>query len=286
MQVGSDTIKASVITGLGTRLQAFQNTDLQKLTNETDIDLTLPGKKPCIYYVVTSDVDSSNDFLASLFFTFLFIKLVRYADSRPDGKCETEVFAFLDEFANIGQIPDFNRKISTVRSRGIALIPIVQNLGQLQNRYPNGLADEIIGNTDTRISMGITDILTAEYFCDLIGVATVETTSIKKDNSLEGDLEQYGQKNISTIERNLLNKDEILRMSAFKLIVNLRGNKPLLLDKVIYTEHELSKKLKDSLISEYNPRWTKNNPEKVHIKERSKDKEKPKSKQKLGWDNF
>lgn len=98
---GSDTIKASVITGLGTRLQAFQNEDLQKLTNDSDIDLTLPGKKTCIYYVITSDVDSSNDFLASLFFTFLFIKLVRYADMQPTGKCENEVYCFLDEFANI-----------------------------------------------------------------------------------------------------------------------------------------------------------------------------------------
>lgn len=114
---GSDTIKASVITGLGTRLQMFQNEDLQKLTSTTDIDLTLPGKQPCIYYVITSDMNSSFDFIASLFYTFLFIKLVRYADSKPDGKCENEVFCFLDEFANIGQIPDFNKKISTVRSR-------------------------------------------------------------------------------------------------------------------------------------------------------------------------
>lgn len=135
---------------------------------------------------------------------------------------------------------------------------------------------------------GITDILTASYFCDLIGVATVETTSIRKDNSIEGDIEQYGQKSISTIERNLLNKDEILRMPASKLIVNLRGNKPLLLDKVIYTEHPLSKKLKDSLISDYKPEWTKNHPEKISIKEKTKEKEKekPKAKEKLGWDNF
>lgn len=125
---GSDTIKASVITGLGTRLQMFQNEDLQKLTSETDIDLTLPGKVSCIYYIITSDMDSSYDFIASLFYTFLFIKLVRYADSTPTGKCENEVFFFLDEFANLGQIPDFNKKISTVRSRGIALIPILQNL--------------------------------------------------------------------------------------------------------------------------------------------------------------
>lgn len=134
--------------------------------------------------------------------------------------------------------------------------------------------------------MGITDILTASYFCDLIGVATVETTSIRKDNSIEGDIEQYGQKSISTIERNLLNKDEILRMPAFKLIVNLRGNKPLLLEKVIYTEHPLAKKLKDSLISDYKPNWTKNHPEKVNVREKKKDKESPKSKEKLGWDNF
>lgn len=125
---GSDTIKASVITGLGTRLQMFQNEDLQKLTSETDIDLTLPGKIPCIYYIITSDMDSSYDFIASLFYTFLFIKLVRYADSTPTGKCENEVFFLLDEFSNLGQIPDFNKKISTVRSRGLALIPILQNL--------------------------------------------------------------------------------------------------------------------------------------------------------------
>lgn len=125
---GSDTIKASVLTGLGTRLQAFQNKELQELTNATDIDLILPGKKPCIYYVISSDVDSSRDFLISLFFTFLFIKLIRYADSRIDGRCENDVYFFLDEFCNIGEIPDFNRKISTVRSRGIALIPIVQNI--------------------------------------------------------------------------------------------------------------------------------------------------------------
>ncbi|MCI8344568.1 MAG: type IV secretory system conjugative DNA transfer family protein [Clostridia bacterium] len=98
---GSDTIKASVITGLGTRLQTFQNEDLQKLTSDTDIDLTLPGREPCIYYIITSDMNSAYDFIASLFYTFLFIKLIRYADSTPNGKCENEVFFFLDEFANL-----------------------------------------------------------------------------------------------------------------------------------------------------------------------------------------
>ena len=130
----------------------------------------------------------------------------------------------------------------------------------------------------------MTDVLSAKYFCDLIGVSTVEITSIKKSNSIEGDIEEYGQKSISTQKRNLLNIDEILRIPSTKLIVNLRGNKPLLLDKVIYTEHPLSKKLTDNPVSDYKPNWTKNTPDKVPVKEKTK--EKPQKKQKLGWDNF
>jgi len=282
---GSDTIKASVITGLGTRLQMFQNEDLQKLTSTSDIDLTLPGKQPCIYYVITSDMNSSFDFLASLFYTFLFIKLVRYADSRADGKCENEVFCFLDEFANIGQIPDFNKKISTVRSRRYSFntyttkctdnLEIVILMTYLKKLY---------GNCDTRIDMGITDVLTAEYFCKLLGVSTVETVSVKKSNSIEGDIEEYGQKSISVLQRNLLNIDEILRLPSIKMILHVKGNKPLLLDKIIYKEHPLYKKLKDSPISEYNPKWVKNIPEKVKIKEKTV--EKKTKKEKLGWHNF
>ena len=254
---GSDTIKASVLTGLGTRLQAFQNKDLQELTNETDIDLTLPGKKPCIYYVISSDTDSSRDFLVSLFFTFLFIKLVKYADSKPNGKCDVDVFFLLDEFANIGEIPDFNKKISTVRSRGINLIPIVQSAGQFENRYPKDAWQEITGNCDIKLCMSAGDTKTAEYFCDLIGVATAETKAIRKDEGFDGNLD-YGQKNISTVSRNLLNWDEILRLPKLQLIAVINNNKPLILDKMFYIEHTLAKDLVETPINEYKPDW--NNP--------------------------
>ena len=159
----------------------------------------------------------------------------------------------------------------------------MQNLGQFENRYPNGLSDEIIGNTDTRISMGITDVKTANYFCDLIGVSTVETTSIRKSNSLEGEIEEYGEKNVSTQKRNLLNVDEILRIPTTQLIVNLRGNKPLLLDKVIYTEHKLYSKLKDSSITAYAPKWTINTP-KENLQ--AIPKKETTSNEKIGWNNF
>mgnify|MGYP000086164587 FL=1 len=140
---------------------------------------------------------------------------------------------------------------------GLALIPILQNIGQLNNRYPNGLADEILGNTDLKLNLGTTDTLTAMYFCDLLGVATAETQSIKKEVGIDGELE-FGQKNISTLERNLLNPDEIIRIPSFKLMVIIRGNKPLLLQKMIYTEHPLAKKLQDVSVLTYIPDWNNN----------------------------
>ena len=87
------------------------------------------------------------------------------------------------------------------------------------------------------------------------GVSTVESQSIKKDAGLEGKLE-FGQKNISTLKRNLLNADEILRIPHNKLLVNIRGNKPLMLDKMIYTEHSLAQKLKEVPVNNYKPNWS------------------------------
>lgn len=197
------------------------------------------------------------------------------------------MFFFLDEFANIGEIPDFNKKISTVRSRGIALIPIVQNIGQIKNRYPMDSWQEIIGNCDIRLCLGAADILTAQYFSDLLGVTTVETQSIRKEGGIEGNLE-YGQKNISTLKRNLLNADEILRLPHNQSLVNIRGNKPVLLEKMIYTEHELAKKLQDISINEYNPIWNKNDSKKSRIifKNEIKKEEKNKENQEITFDNF
>lgn len=163
----------------------------------------------------------------------------------------------------------------------------MQNLGQFQNRYPNGLSDEILGNCDTKISMSITDTLTAEYFCSILGISTIETLSIKKSNSFEGNIEEYGQKNISTQKRNLLNIDEILRIPSNKLLVSICGNKPLLLDKIIYSEHPLAVKLKDSPITNYNPKWIKTTILKEQKQDTEKDNKKiDKTKPKISWETF
>ena len=167
-------------------------------------------------------------------------------------------------------------QISTKKYRqfvvdGIALIPILQNIGQLNNRYPNGLADEILGNTDIKLNLGTTDTLTAMYFCKLLGVATAETQSISKEVGIDGELE-FGRKNISTLERNLMNPDEIVRISCFVLMAIFRGHKPLLLKKIIYTEHPLAKKLQDVSVLTYIPEWN-NNIESTKIIPKKKEKE-------------
>lgn len=152
----------------------------------------------------------------------------------------------------------------------------------MESRYPNKIADEIIGNCDTILGLGTTDVLTASFFCDLIGVSTAETTSIKKSNSIEGDLEEYGQKSIISLQRNLLNKDEILRLPTSKLLAILRGNKPILLDKMRYTEHPLAKNLKDSSIYDYIPDWSRN----ITIEDIPKKPKRATKKRKRGFDNF
>ena len=117
-------------------------------------------------------------------------------------------------------------------------------------------------------------------------MATAETESIRKDAGIDGELE-FGQKNISTLKRNLLNADEILRIPQNQLLVNIRGNKPLLLDKMIYTEHELSKKIKDVSVQEYKPNWKNKSIQEKTYKKTSKEITEEKEKnEKITFDNF
>ena len=143
----SDTVRSGVIIGLGARLQVFQNKLIRQITSYDEIDLTLPGKQKCAYFCITSDQDSTFDFLSSLFMTFIFIKLVRYADKYgEEGKLPVAVHILADELANTGAILELNKKISVIRSRNLSISCIFQNLPQMQNRYPYNQWQEIIGN--------------------------------------------------------------------------------------------------------------------------------------------
>lgn len=254
----SDTVRAGVIIGLGARLQVFQNEIVKSITSHDDIDLELPAKEKCAYFCITSDQDSTFDFLSSLFFSFAFIKLVRYADKNgKNGRCDYEVAFILDEFPNIGGIVDFQKKISTVRSRGISIAIIFQNLAQLQNRYPSNVWQEIIGNADTQIFLGCTDELTAQFISNRTGEITIGVTSTQKVLStwqVSNYAPQY-RETTSVGRRKLMTMDEIMRMPLDKELVILRGQKVLELEKFDYTLHPDSKKIIKSKATNYIPGW-------------------------------
>lgn len=257
----SDTVKSGIILGLGTRLQVLQNQAVQRITSRSDIDLTAPAKKKCAYYIILSDQDATMAFLSSLFFSFLFIKLTRYADSRPDGRCDVPVNLILDEFNNVGRIggaedgSDFARSLSVVRSRDIRVMLAVQSLGQLQNRYPKNLWAEIIGNCDIQLMLGCTDDVSAEYFSARSGDMSVQvnsTMTVRQTIAVAQVIPQYRQTE-GQGRRRLLTPDEVLRLPNEEMLCVIRGCNILKLEKLDFTKHPMAKKIKKTSIMEYHP---------------------------------
>lgn len=257
----SDTVKSGIILGLGTRLQVLQNKAVQAITGSSDIDLTMPGRKKCAYYIILSDQDTTMAFLSSLFFSFLFIKLTRYADSMPNGKCAVPVNLVLDEFNNVGRIggsadgSDFARSLSVCRSRDIRVMLAVQSLGQLQNRYPNNLWAEIVGNCDVQLMLGCTDDVSAKYFSERSGEMSIEvnsTMTVRKTIAVAQLIPQYRHTE-GQGRRKLLTPDEVLRMPNEELLCIIRGCNILKLNKFDYTKHLLSGKVRKTSVFAYNP---------------------------------
>ena len=257
----SDTVRSGVIIGLGARLQVFQNKLIRQITSYDEIDLTLPGKRKCAYFCITSDQDSTFDFLSSLFMTFIFIKLVRFADKEgKDGKLPVAVHILADELANTGAILELNKKISVIRSRNLSISCIFQNLPQMQNRYPFNQWSEIIGNCDSQLFLGCTDEVTATFISNRSGDVTVGVSSEAKQlNSWRvSDYTPEYRQTRSIGKRKLLTPDEIQRLPLNKALIILRGQKILEVEKYDYTLHPDSKKLVPRKASEHVPKWREN----------------------------
>lgn len=255
----SDTVRSGIVLGLGTRLQVLQNEAVRNIISRSDIDLTAPGRRKCAYFVILSDQDATMAFLSSLFFSFLFIKLVRYADATPEMHCKIPVNLIFDEFNNVGKLggaadgSDFARTLSVIRSRSIYVMLAVQSLGQLQNRYPNNLWAEIVGNVDVQLMLGCTDDISAEYFSARSGDMSIEinsTMTVKKTIAVAQVIPQYryteGQG-----KRRLLTPDEVLRIPNEELLVIIRGHNILKINKLDYTKLPMSKKIIRTSIMDY-----------------------------------
>ena len=257
----SDTVRSGVIIGLGTRLQVFQNKLIRQITSYNEINLTQPGKEKCAYFCITSDQDSTFDFLSSLFMSFVFIKLVRYADKYGDnGRLPVPVHILADELANGGcTIADLTKKISTIRSRALSISCIFQNLPQMQNRYPDNQWQEIIGNCDTQLFLGCTDEMTAEFISNRTGEVSVAVSSEAKQLNtwrITDYTPEYRETH-SIGKRKLMTPDEVLRLPLDQALIILRGQKVLKVGKYDYTLHPESKKLTPCRASDHVPEWRK-----------------------------
>ena len=210
------------------------------------------------YFLVTSDQDSTFDFLASLFLSFCFIKLVRYADHNCEGgKLPVPVHILGEELTACGTIPDLSRRLSVIRSRNISMSCVFQNLAGLQNRYPQNLWQEIIGNCDAQLFLGCTDQLTAEFISARTGLASVAVSSKSK---------QLGTWRISNYtpefretsgvgKRPVLTPDEVLRLPLDQALIIIRGKKVLQVDKMDYSKHPEAKYLRSCKASAHVPEW-------------------------------
>ena len=254
----SDTVRSGVIIGLGSRLQVFQSELIKKITTRDEIDLELPGKERCAYFLVTSDQDSTFDFLASLFLSFCFIKLVRYADKNCEGgKLPIPVHVLGEELTACGTIPDLSRRLSVIRSRNISMSCVFQNLAGLQNRYPLNLWQEILGNCDAQLFLGCTDELTAEFISSRTGLASVSVSSKSKQLGtwrISNYTPEYRETS-GVGKRPVLTPDEVLRLPIKQALVIIRGQKVLKVDKMDYSKHPEASKLRSCKASAHIPEW-------------------------------
>ena len=263
----------NVFIGLGSRMSVFQNQLVDKITKYHDIDLELPGKKPCAYFCIISAQDTAYEFLSSLFFSMLFKKLSDYARKHGDerGRLPVEVNFMMDEFCNVGKLLDFKKTISVVRGYGINCQIIVQSIAQLSDRYPIKEWEEIVGNCDTQLVLGCNDMMTSDYISKRCGSVTISlansmTPQTPLFSPISREITGY-RVTKSNNTRPLMYPEEILQMDNKECLLLIRGQKPLKAYKVIPDELSSYKDLKYTRVTDYIPSWRKSDSETDEIKE-------------------
>ena len=253
--------RANIVMGLGNRLGVFQNKLVDCINKYNDIDLSLPGQRQCIYYCIISDQDSSLEFLSSMFFSLLFLRLSDYARQHGErGRLPVKVNVCLEEFCNIGYLGEsFLRVMSVIRSRNVAVQLVVQGVPSLFNRYPHKEWEEIISNVDWQIFLGCNDQMTAEYISEKCGMITIRTDTSQMPQQplfspVYSSTRPYSISRAST-QRALMMPDEILLMDNNKCLILIRGQRPLMLDKIIVEEMPEYADLVPCRSTEHIPVW-------------------------------
>lgn len=235
----SPNLRGNIKLGLDTRLKVMKDDTVRQVTGVPDIDLTLPGKAPCAYYVIMPVMHSTYRFISSLFFSCLIDKLFEYSLQQKDQALPVPVNIIMDEFIAIGQIPDFEKKLATVRSAKISIAMIFQNLAQLEQEYPDNLWESLFSNCSTFICLACNDMTTAEYLAKRSGIGTVALENLRVDKPVFDIAAAPAQisHTYSTGERAVMQEAEIIKLaSQNRVLVCPAGGDVIVLEKFPYTD--------------------------------------------------
>ena len=276
IEIAPEKTYSSILSSLQSKLGKFDSKEIAELTSTNTIDFEAIGKRKTALYVISSDTHGAYDFLLTIFFSQMIQRLYDFADLNG-GSLPQPAYFILDEFANIGKIPDFDKKISTSRSRKISFSVILQNLDQLEAVYEKSY-ETIIGNCDTTIFLGSNSQKTVEYFSKELGEKTInrDSWSVNKDKHM---WRQGYNKSDQIMARALLTPDELRRLDNDLCIIFEKGVKPIKAQKYYYFKYNTLKLVNQFMCShnDIDPIdrgiWRKYNPYNPYVPEDEKKEE-------------
>ena len=230
----------SILISCGARLAPFDIRELRKLMETDEMELDTIGDRKTALFVIISDTDDTFNFVVSILYTQLFNLLCDKADDVYGGRLPVHVRCLLDEFANIGQIPKFEKLIATIRSREISASIILQSQSQLKAIYKDN-ADTIVGNCDSTLFLGGKEKTTLKEISEILGKETIDSFNTGENRGREISHSLNYQK----LGKELMTQDEIAVMDGGKCILQLRGVRPFFSDKYDITKHPRYKYLSD-----------------------------------------
>ena len=230
----------SILISCGARLAPFDIKELRDLTEYDEMELDQIGERKTALFMIMSDTDGTFNFILAMMQSQMFNLLCECADDKHNGKLPVHVRFLLDEFANIGQIPQFDKLIATIRSREISASIILQSKSQLKAIYKDN-ADTIEGNCDTTLFLGGKEKTTLKEMSEILGKETID---LYNTSDTRGQSPSYGL-NYQKTGKELMSQDEIAVMDGGKCIMQLRGVRPFFSDKFDITKHKRYKELSD-----------------------------------------
>ena len=275
IEIAPEKTYGSILSSLQSKLGKFDSKEIAELTSTDTINFEEIGSKKTAVYVISSDTHTAYDFLLTIFFSQMIQQLYDYADQNG-GRLKERTYFILDEFANIGKIPDFDKKISTSRSRKISFSVILQNIDQLEAVYEKSY-ETIMGNCDTHVFLGSNSFKTVEYFSKQLGEKTIDRDNI----SINKDKQNHRTgKSLSDqiMARALMTPDELRRLDNNLCIIFEKGLKPVKAKKFYYFKHPMDKEMQRYAISHNDigeidrGTWRKYNPYNPYVEEDEEEK--------------